>query len=93
MADDARDRELRTDAICKAGDPGDATLRDRSAVKVTEVGGTAASTGPIARGSVARVGTAIALTAICGYAVIYLAARDLAPAGFSVFGCSGARSV
>ena len=86
MADDARDRELRTDAICKAGDPADATLRDRSAVKVTEVGGTAASTGPIARGSVARVGTAIALTAICGYAVIYLAARDLAPAGFSVFG-------
>ena len=53
---------------------------------MTEVGGTAASTGPIARGSVARVGTAIALTAICGYAVIYLAARDLAPAGFSVFG-------
>ena len=53
---------------------------------MTEVGGTAASTGPIARGSVARVGTAIALTAICGYVVIYLAARDLAPAGFSVFG-------
>jgi O-antigen/teichoic acid export membrane protein len=45
-----------------------------------------ASTGPIARGSVARVGTATALTAICGYAVIYLGARDLAPAGFSVFG-------
>lgn len=34
----------------------------------------------------ARVGTATALTALCGYAVIYLAARDLAPAGFSVFG-------
>ncbi len=45
-----------------------------------------ASTGPIARGSVARVGTAIALVTICGYAVIYLAARDLGPAGFSVFG-------
>ena len=53
---------------------------------MTEVGGTAASTGPIARSSVARVGTATALTALCGYAVIYLAARDLAPAGFSVFG-------
>src|SRR6201996_4491127 len=34
----------------------------------------------------ARVGAATALTALCGYAVIYLAARDLAPAGFSVFG-------
>jgi O-antigen/teichoic acid export membrane protein len=63
---------------------------------VTEVGGaasplgvtgaTGASQGPIARGSVARVGAATALTALCGYAVIYLAARDLAPSGFSVFG-------
>ncbi|HEY2501898.1 MAG TPA: hypothetical protein VGI68_10895, partial [Mycobacterium sp.] len=63
---------------------------------MTEVGGAAsplgatgaagASQGPIARGSVARVGTATALTALCGYAVIYLAARDLAPSGFSVFG-------
>ena len=53
---------------------------------MTEVGGTAASAGPIARSSVARVGVATALTAVCGYAVIYLAARDLAPAGFSVFG-------
>ncbi|HWX99201.1 MAG TPA: hypothetical protein VNY55_04785 [Mycobacterium sp.] len=63
---------------------------------MTEVGGaasplgatgaTGASQGPIARGSVARVGTATALTALCGYAVIYLAARDLAPSGFSVFG-------
>jgi hypothetical protein len=53
---------------------------------MTEVGGTAASAGPIARGSVVRVGTATALTAVCGYAVIYLAARDLAPSGFSVFG-------
>ena len=33
----------------------------------------------------ARVGAATALTAVCGYSVIYLAARDLAPAGFSVF--------
>jgi O-antigen/teichoic acid export membrane protein len=55
---------------------------------VTEVGGTpiiGASAGPIARGSMARVGTATVLTALCGYAVVYLAARDLAPAGFSVF--------
>src|ERR1700738_3693205 len=42
--------------------------------------------GPIARGSVARVGTATAVTALCGYAVIYLAARNLAPSGCSVFG-------
>ncbi|MGB7866728.1 MAG: hypothetical protein WBM01_00275, partial [Mycobacterium sp.] len=33
----------------------------------------------------ARVGAATVLTALCGYAVVYLAARDLAPAGFSVF--------
>jgi O-antigen/teichoic acid export membrane protein len=52
---------------------------------VTEVGGTAAAAGPIARSSVARVGSATVLTALCGYAVVYLAARDLAPAGFSVF--------
>jgi len=52
---------------------------------MTDLGGAAASTGPVARGSVARVGTAIALTAICGYGVIYLAARDLSPADFSIF--------
>ena len=55
---------------------------------MTEVGPTpsiGASASPIARGSVARVGTATVLTALCGYAVVYLAARDLAPAGFSVF--------
>lgn len=55
---------------------------------VTEVGGTAgvgAFASPIARSSVARVGVATAVTAVCGYAVVYLAARDLAPAGFSVF--------
>ncbi|MHA7650173.1 hypothetical protein ACX9NE_11715 [Mycobacterium sp. ML4] len=49
-------------------------------------GATAASAGPVARGSVARVGIATAVTALCGYAVIYLAARNLAPSGFSVFG-------
>jgi O-antigen/teichoic acid export membrane protein len=46
----------------------------------------ATPTGPITRGSVARVGAATVVTALCGYAVLYLAARDLAPAGFSVFG-------
>ncbi len=45
----------------------------------------ATPTGPVTRGSVARVGTATALTALCGYTVLYLAARDLEPAGFSVF--------
>ncbi len=43
-------------------------------------------TGPVTRGSVARVGAATAVTALCGYLVLYLAARDLNPAGFSVFG-------
>jgi O-antigen/teichoic acid export membrane protein len=42
--------------------------------------------GPITRGSVARVGIATVLTALCGYTVLYLAARALQPAGFSVFG-------
>jgi O-antigen/teichoic acid export membrane protein len=45
----------------------------------------AAPTGPVTRGSVARVGVATAVAALCGYAVLYLAARDLEPAGFSVF--------
>src|ERR1700709_2137623 len=40
---------------------------------------------PMARSSMARVGGATAATAVCVYAVFYLAARDLAPAGFSVF--------
>ncbi|ORB84452.1 hypothetical protein B1987_12320 [Mycobacterium kansasii] len=55
---------------------------------MTDVGGTAgtAPEGPITRGSVARVGIATAVTGLCGYAVIYLAARNLAPSGFSVFG-------
>jgi O-antigen/teichoic acid export membrane protein len=43
-------------------------------------------TGPVTRGSVARVGVATAVTALCGYLVLYLAARDLNPSGFSVFG-------
>ena len=34
----------------------------------------------------ARVGTATLLSAVCGYAVLYLAARDLDPAGFAMFG-------
>lgn len=42
--------------------------------------------GPVARGSVARVGVATAVSALCGYVILYLAARDLEPAGFSVFG-------
>jgi O-antigen/teichoic acid export membrane protein len=50
---------------------------------VTEAG---TPTGPITRASVTRVGTATVLSALCGYAVLYLAARDLEPAGFSVFG-------
>ncbi len=41
--------------------------------------------GPVARSSVMRVGLATAITAACGYAVLYLAARNLEPAGFSVF--------
>jgi len=36
-------------------------------------------TGPITRASVARVGTATVVSALCGYAVMYLAARDLEP--------------
>ncbi len=45
-----------------------------------------ATAGPVARSSVARVGIATAVTAVCGYAVLYLAARNLDPTGFSVFG-------
>ena len=44
-----------------------------------------AAAGPVARSSVVRVGLATAITAACGYAVLYLAARNLEPAGFSVF--------
>ncbi|MGV0744226.1 lipopolysaccharide biosynthesis protein [Mycolicibacterium sp. XJ870] len=53
---------------------------------MTDGGGVAPGTGPITRSSVARVGAATAVTAICGYAVLYLAARNLEPEGFSVFG-------
>lgn len=42
--------------------------------------------GPVARGSVARVGLATAIASVCGYGVMYLAARTLEPAGFSIFG-------
>ena len=42
--------------------------------------------GPVSRSSVTRVGAATAVSALCGYAVLYLVARDLDPAGFSVFG-------
>ncbi|MDT5227563.1 MAG: hypothetical protein QOE12_1248 [Mycobacterium sp.] len=55
---------------------------------MTEVGGSpgiGAFASPMARSSMARVGIATAVTAVCGYTVVYLAARDLAPAGFSVF--------
>ncbi|MGE2834134.1 hypothetical protein [Mycobacterium sp. SMC-4] len=47
---------------------------------------TAGPAGAVTRGSVVRVGVATAASALCGYAVLYLAARDLEPAGFSVFG-------
>ncbi|BBZ19504.1 polysaccharide biosynthesis protein [Mycolicibacterium gadium] len=46
----------------------------------------AGTPGPVARASVARVGVATALSALCGYTVLYLAARDLEPSGFAVFG-------
>ena len=52
---------------------------------MTEVGGPATPTSAVARGSVARVGAATALSAACGYAVVYLAARGLSPVGYSVF--------
>lgn len=42
--------------------------------------------GAISRGSMTRVGAATVVTAICGYLVLYLAARFLEPAGFSIFG-------
>ena len=42
--------------------------------------------GPVTRSSVARVGAATVVSALCGYAVLYLAARVLDPAGFSIFG-------
>ena len=58
---------------------------------MTDAGGSSieavsAAAGPASRGSVARVGMATVITALCGYAVLYLAARRLEPAGFSLFG-------
>ncbi|QEM47984.1 hypothetical protein FZ046_03340 [Mycolicibacterium grossiae] len=44
-----------------------------------------ATQGPTTRRSVATVGSATIISALCGYAVLYLAARNLEPAGFSVF--------
>lgn len=53
---------------------------------MTDGGGqTPIAQGPVSRGSVVRVGLATVISAICGYVVLYLAARDLEPAGFSVF--------
>lgn len=53
---------------------------------MTDASAAVPARGPVTRGSVARVGIATALSALCGYAVLYLAARDLEPAGFSLFG-------
>jgi O-antigen/teichoic acid export membrane protein len=52
---------------------------------VTDGAATVPSQGPVTRSSVVRVGAATVLSALCGYAVLYLAARNLEPAGFSVF--------
>jgi O-antigen/teichoic acid export membrane protein len=53
---------------------------------VTDGGATVPTpAGPATRSSVIRVGLATVVSALCGYAVLYLAARDLEPAGFSVF--------
>lgn len=49
-------------------------------------GAVSVAASPVARGSVARVGLATALSALCGYGVLYLAARRLEPAGFAIFG-------
>lgn len=65
-------------------DLGDMTLCD-PALAMADVGGTT-STGPVARGSVARVGTSTVLTVGCVYAAFCLAARDLSPDRFAVFG-------
>lgn len=55
-------------------------------VSMTDVGGAAASPGPVARGSVARVGASTILTVASVYAAFCLAARDLSPDRFAVFG-------
>lgn len=53
---------------------------------MTDAGSALPARGPATRSSVTRVGIATACTALCGYAVLYLAARSLEPAGFSLFG-------
>lgn len=63
----------------------DTTRRGR-AVSMTDVGGAATPTGPVARGSVARVGASTVLTVSCVYVAFCLAARDLSPDRFAVFG-------
>ena len=52
---------------------------------MTDGASTVPAQGPATKGGFARVGVATVLSALCGYAVLYLAARDLEPAGFSVF--------
>ncbi|MCW2556589.1 MAG: hypothetical protein JWP55_553 [Mycobacterium sp.] len=52
---------------------------------MTDGASTVPSQGPVTRGSFVRVGAATVVSALFGYAVLYLAARDLEPAGFSVF--------
>ena len=52
---------------------------------MTDGASAAPAQGPVTRSSVLRVGAATVVSALCGYAVLYLAARDLEPAGFSVF--------
>lgn len=85
VADEVREDGQHTGGIGEGAGSEDVALRDRNVVGMAETSGTAVSTGPISRGSVARVGIATALTAVGGYAVVYLAARGLAAAGFSVF--------
>ncbi|PBA31090.1 hypothetical protein CKJ65_15150 [Mycobacterium intracellulare] len=53
---------------------------------MSDIGGAAAPSGPVAPGSVARVGTSTVLTVSCVYAAFCLAARDLPPDRFAVFG-------
>ncbi|WP_395309653.1 hypothetical protein V4U86_02120 [Mycobacterium sp. AMU20-3851] len=53
---------------------------------MTDASAAVPARGPVTRGSVTRVGIATACSALCGYAVLYLAARNLEPAGFSLFG-------
>ncbi|AHC27642.1 MULTISPECIES: polysaccharide biosynthesis protein [Mycobacteriaceae] len=53
---------------------------------MTDGGSALPARGPVTRASVTTVGIATACTALCGYVVLYLAARSLEPAGFSLFG-------